>query len=433
MWLLMAYRLAVLSVTVPAMEVVLEAANMNVVAVVLPITFNGGSVIVTEIKKVRVNSENIRNPRYSPSLCVTHNCNLNCVYCYQKHDTSARMDFNTAKSIIDWIFEHVPDNADSVGIDFIGGETLLEFELLKDVYEYACSKKRNIPYNFFATTNGTVLTGEMKSWFTAHREQFILGLSLDGTRDTHNYNRSNSFDKIDINFFLQNWPNQGVKMTLSEYSLPRLADNVKFVHSLGFKTIRGVNLAEGDFDWSNEKYIDILVLQLKELVAYYLANDTLVPNQMLNRPICYCEAKERERRKWCGIGTGCPFFDVDGKMYPCAFITPMTFSQGEISDIISTDFSDHDKFIDEECFKGCYIYPVCPTCAGANYLKNKNFKQRDKSRCRIQKLITLFVADLQAKRIATNPQIYDDNTLYHTIEAIKKIRTLYYPEFQKYF
>lgn len=88
MWLLMAYRLAVLSVTVPAMEVVLEAANMNVVAVVLPITFNGGSVIVTEIKKVRVNSENIRNPRYSPSLCVTHNCNLNCVYCYQKHDTS---------------------------------------------------------------------------------------------------------------------------------------------------------------------------------------------------------------------------------------------------------------------------------------------------------------------------------------------------------
>ena len=164
---------------------------------------------------------------------------------------------------------------------------MLEFELLKDVYEYACSKKRNIPYNFFATTNGTVLTGEMKSWFTAHREQFILGLSLDGTRDTHNYNRSNSFDKIDINFFLQNWPNQGVKMTLSEYSLPRLADNVKFVHSLGFKTIRGVNLAEGDFDWSNEKYIDILVLQLKELVAYYLANDTLVPNQMLNRPICY--------------------------------------------------------------------------------------------------------------------------------------------------
>ncbi|MCM1044988.1 MAG: radical SAM protein [Candidatus Gastranaerophilales bacterium] len=426
--------MAVPSAMVPVKEIAREAANMNVAEVVLLITFNGGTVTVRrETDQASVNGEIIRNPRYSPSICVTHNCNLNCVYCYQKHDASARMTFHTAKSIIDWIFEHVPDNADSVGIDFIGGEPLLEFTLLKDIYEYTSSKKRDIPYNFFATTNGTVLTDEMKSWFTAHREQFILGLSLDGASDTHNYNRSNSFDKIDTDFFLQNWPNQGVKMTLSEYSLPRLADNIKFVHSLGFKTIRGVNLAEGDFDWSDDKYIEILIPQLKELVEYYLENDNLVPNQMLNRHIRYCEAKERERRKWCGIGTGCPFFDVDGKMYPCAFITPMTFSQDEISDIISTDFSDHDAFIDEDCFNDCYIYPICPTCSGANYLKNKNFKQRDKSRCSVQKLITLFVADLQAKKIAANPKIYDDSTLYHTIEAIKKIRSLYYDEFQKYF
>jgi len=64
----------------------------------------------------------------------------------------------------------------------------------------------------------------MKNWFTANNDLFVLGLSLDGTRNTHNHNRSNSFDDIDIDFFLKTYPNQGVKMTLSEYSLPQLTE-----------------------------------------------------------------------------------------------------------------------------------------------------------------------------------------------------------------
>ena len=153
---------------------------------------------------------------------------------------------------------------------------------------------------------------------------------------------------------------------------------------------------------------------------------------MLDKQLCFCEAREKERRKWCGIGIGCPFFDVDGKMYPCPYITPMTISDNELSEIAKTNFADTDNFIDDYCFNNCYIYPICPTCAGTNYVVNKSFKERDKRRCRIQKLISLFVADLQAKRIMKNPKIYDDETLYHTIEAIKKIRSLYLPEFEKY-
>lgn len=375
----------------------------------------------------------VRIPRFSPSLCVTHNCNLDCVYCYQRHDTSKRMSIDTAKKIIDWIFDNVPNGAERIGIDFIGGEPLLEFALIKEIVAYTCSKKRIIPYTFFATTNGTLLSDDARQWFTQHKEYFVLGLSLDGTRDTHNHNRSNSFDKIDLEFFLSNWPEQGVKMTLSDYSLSHLAENIKYVHSLGFKRIRGVNLAEGNYDWSSDEYIKLLIPQLTELVDFYLTNDNLLLDQMFDKHIEFCEAKSRERRKWCGIGTGCPFFDVDGKKYPCAFTTPMTFSPKEIRDIMCTDFTDHDSFIDDECFNNCYLYPICPTCSGANYLNNKSFRVRDKRRCRVQKLIALFVADLQAKKIAKNPKSFDDNTLYYKIEAIKKIRALYLKEFQQYF
>lgn len=364
--------------------------------------------------------------RFNPSICVTHNCNLNCTYCYQKHDVTSRMTFDTAKTCIDYIFQNIPDYAvDGVEVGFIGGEPLLEFNLLKQIFLYTYSTYSNIEWIFYATTNGTLLNDEMKEWFSAHRKEFVLGLSLDGTKETHNANRSNSFDKIDIDFFLKNWPEQGVKMTLSEYSIPRLAENIKFIHSLGIRNIRGVNLAEGAFDWDDDKYIEMLIPQLSELVEFYLENDGEMINQMLDKRIAACEVKKVDKHKWCGIGTGCPFFDIDGKKYPCSFITPMTFSMDEIANIVETDFTKNENFIDDDCFDYCYIYPICPTCAGANYLKNKSFKIREKSRCKIQKLIALFVADFQAKRIVKNPKAYNDSVLYNTIEAIKKIRSLY--------
>lgn len=40
----------------------------------------------------------------------------------------------------------------------------------------------------------------MKEWFREHKDTFVLGLSLDGLPETHNHNRSNSYDKIDIDF-----------------------------------------------------------------------------------------------------------------------------------------------------------------------------------------------------------------------------------------
>lgn len=374
----------------------------------------------------------MNKPRFSPTICLTHDCNLDCIYCYQNHDSSAKMNIETAKKTIDWIFDNIPSNMSEIEIGFIGGEPLLEFELIKQIVYYTCSKPKNEKYIFYATTNGTMLTDDMKKWFIEHKECFVLGLSLDGARDTHNYNRSNSFDKIDLKFFQQNWPNQGIKMTLSEYSLNHLAENIKYVYSIGFKEIGGVNLFEGTFDWSSDEYIRILIPQLAELVEFYVKNDSISLDQMLNKRLDMCELKNNKIQKWCGIGDGAVFFDFDGKKYPCPFVTPMTFDDSELKTIMAHDFWDIDNFIDKECCENCYIFPICPNCSGANYLNGKTFNVRDKSKCRIQKLITIFVADLQAKRIIKNPQIYNDNRLSATINSIKKIRTLYLPEFEHF-
>ena len=369
---------------------------------------------------------------FCPSLCVTHDCNLSCVYCYQKHSAGEHMSLEVARQSIDWIFSHVPDYASGVEIDFIGGEPLLAFPLIKEIVSYVCGKQPDIPFIFYATTNGTVLDDDMKAWFTAHRSCFCLGLSLDGKRATHNHNRSNSFDSIDIDFFLRNWPEQGVKMTLSEYSLQHLAEDVQYLHALGIKEISGVNLYEGTFDWDNDAYIKTLIPQLALLARYYAEHDSLQRCQLFDKELDVCESQTRDRKKWCGIGTGTPFFDIDGRRYPCSFVTPMTFTRHELDRILETDFSNDENFIDDECLNDCYIYPICPQCSGANYLVNKTFKTRNKSKCRIQKLTALFIADMEAKRIAKNPKRYDDTKLYYTIEAIKKIREAYLGIFEEF-
>jgi hypothetical protein len=60
------------------------------------------------------------------------------------------------------------------------------------------------------------------------------------------------------------------------------------------------------------------------------------------------------------------------------------------------------------------------------------FRKRNRSKCRIQKLIALFIADMEAKRIAKNPKRYNDTKLYYTIEAIKKIRGAYLEMFEEF-
>jgi len=88
-------------------------------------------------------------------LNLTFNCNLTCAYCFI-HDKGAheRMSFATAKNAIDLLIERASFPA--VNITFIGGEPLLEFDLIKQITPYAleAAAKRNITVTWAITTNG---------------------------------------------------------------------------------------------------------------------------------------------------------------------------------------------------------------------------------------------------------------------------------------
>jgi sulfatase maturation enzyme AslB (radical SAM superfamily) len=69
---------------------------------------------------------------------VTEDCCLHCSYCYQINKAKNKMTFDTAKTFINYLFEHRLDdsfdfsevNAPGLIIEFIGGEPLLEVHLI---------------------------------------------------------------------------------------------------------------------------------------------------------------------------------------------------------------------------------------------------------------------------------------------------------------
>lgn len=367
---------------------------------------------------------------YTIPICLTHRCNLNCIYCFQQHDTTHEMSFDTCKSCIDWVFNNILTNtAVRAEITFFGGEPLLRFDLIKPIVEYTLCQYKSDNYRFFASTNGTIMTDSMKKWFAIHKDMFTLGLSLDGGEKTQNENRSDSFSLIDFEFFHSSWPHQNVKMTVSDKSINRYAADVKFIHSIGFG-INGADLCVGTFDWSDDTYIKILAPQLYGLIDFYLDNPNYY-NAFFQKDLASC-AVPKVRKKNCGCGDKILFFDYDGQRYPCTFITPMTFSSDSLCSIMQCDFCDVDSFVDEKCFHSCYLYQICRTCHAEDYLKTNSFKHYDKTKCRMKYMEALILAEYNARLILRNPKNFNDTKLFHTIEAIKQIKNLYFEEFKSY-
>jgi len=203
------------------------------------------------------------------SLMMTHKCNLNCVYCYEKYKNTQVMDVDDAKKYIYKAFEEAAraGRYKALELSMMGGEPLLEFEKIKEISEWVWSHDWPLDYILFASTNGTLLTEEMKQWFSDNRDKFVLGISLDGTAESQSSNRGHLASTVDIDFFVETWPKQGIKCTVSKESVSHIAEDVIFIHSKGFKTIYA-NLAFGvDWEWN---HLSVFQTQLIKLVDFYL-------------------------------------------------------------------------------------------------------------------------------------------------------------------
>lgn len=354
------------------------------------------------------------------SLVIVEDCNLNCSYCYEHHKTNKLISVDLAKEIL---YKELTedDEYDDVYIDFFGGEPFLAFNIIKELFDYIKAISTNKKYTIYSTTNGTLIHGSIQKWLKENKDDFVCGLSIDGNREMHNYNRSNSFDNIDLSFFYRMWPDQPVKMTITPKSLNTLADGVIYLHEEGFKV--SCNLAYG-YNWNDSNLEVVLKRELSKLIDYYLSHPDIEICTMLDHKIEYLTNSENEiYKKWCGVGTGMRVYSTDGELYPCQFFTPLSIG-GELSKKAkSLNFCRDISLceIDVQC-QECVFLKICPTCMGHNYFVNENIYHKDLSMCQLTKIMFYATSYLKGELLVKNKLILENDELYNLINGIKIVQ-----------
>ena len=121
-------------------------------------------------------------------LNIAHDCNLRCEYCFAAKGDFGRgrmlMPLEIGKKAIDFLIQN-SGTRHNLELDFFGGEPLMNFDVVKQVVEYAREeeKKYNKKFHFTITTNGLLLTDDKIDFI--NREMSNVVLSLDGRKEVN--------------------------------------------------------------------------------------------------------------------------------------------------------------------------------------------------------------------------------------------------------
>lgn len=344
-------------------------------------------------------------------LIVTHDCNLNCTYCYESFKDRKRMDFSMAQRILLREIEFVKNSNefDELQVDFMGGEPLMNFDLIKDVVEWLESRSLTVPFVCFASTNGTLLDENRKKWFRQHKDTICLSVSYDGTEAMQEENRHTKNSKIDLDFFYDLWPHQSLHMTVSRKTLPNLFEGVKRLMTTGWEV--EVALAQGE-DWTREDAL-ILTRELKKFSKAYFQGEIRSVFNVLQRDVFSIGDRKTKRvaRKYCGTGTNMITYEIDGSTYGCHMFTPLVLGPKKALELKEYDFSSGEMQLDERCHN-CVLAEFCSTCMGFNYRYRGSLEKKDMRFCIMNLAIAKCVCEFQAMLLSQKSTYYQEDAEY---------------------
>jgi len=119
-------------------------------------------------------------------------CNLSCSYCFYKgKGNTQKLEVMSDEVLRIFIEKYIKENSGEVNFAWQGGEPLLAGI---DFYKKAISLQKNFSDRKIANamqTNATLITDEWCEFFKS--EDFLLGISIDGSKEIHNANRDASY------------------------------------------------------------------------------------------------------------------------------------------------------------------------------------------------------------------------------------------------
>lgn len=357
--------------------------------------------------------------KQQPILCimliVTNACNLHCRYCFEGHKNPRKMTLDTGKRILAKALSE--EGRDVLKVDFFGGEPFLNFPLIKELCEWAWNEYPQKDICFFTTTNGVTLTPAIREWLRENKSRFLGSLSLDGTPEMQKINRGAVIDLQDIQLFRELWPGQGVNMTVSQETLPMMAEGIRYIHSLGFQRFK-VSLARGP-QWKAEE-VEVYKRELEKVVGYCLEHSELKPYERFEDSLIPL-LNEKMMNYHCGAGKTMRAYDPEGNLYPCHLFAPNSVDSEAWRKIAAIDLQGDTTFLhDEDCQK-CIICNICKTCVGQNYKERGDIGKRDKALCPFFIVENVMIARYKLQVLGNKPFEAFDKFDYLELKAAKKL------------
>lgn len=322
------------------------------------------------------------------ALClhVAHTCNLNCSYCFASqgkyHGDRAIMSYEVGKRALDFLVENSGSRT-NLEVDFFGGEPLMNWDVVKQLVEYARSieKDKGKNFRFTLTTNGVLIDDEVIDF--ANREMSNVVLSLDGRREIHDATRvdyagNGSYDRIVPKFrsMVEARGNRDYYMRGTfTHANPDFTEDVFHMADLGFTelSMEPVVCAPDDPAALTPEDIEIVKEQYE-----ILAKD-MIRRRREGKPITFyhymidldggpCVYK---RISGCGSGTEYMAVTPWGDLYPChQFVGEEEYKLGNIWDGVTNeslreDFRSCNAYARPEC-KDCWAKLYCSGGCAAN-------------------------------------------------------------------
>lgn len=271
------------------------------------------------------------------SFVVTERCNLRCTYCYESHDYHENgkvMTKDVAKKAIDFLLEgnklngyFNPVEKPAIILEFIGGEALLEIDLIDYITDYfnkrALELKHPWAFNYAVNigTNGVLYnTPKVQKYLKKNGSNIHMGITLDGNRQLHDACRvfpdgQGSYDLAEKAILMEKdrmYPMQ-TKLTIAPENINYLYDAFINCWDLGIDMINANCVFENV--WDNTIHPIILYNQLKKIADY------LLDNRLFDRKCSSIFVEDYSisdlNTNYCGGNGKMLAIGPDGTCYPC--------------------------------------------------------------------------------------------------------------------
>jgi radical SAM peptide maturase (CXXX-repeat target family) len=239
------------------------------------------------------------------------------------------MSLDVAKKAIDVILnEPIITSKKYVTFDFIGGEPLLEIDLISDITEYLIQTMADYhmdswlgSYRINITTNGLMYRdAKVQQYIAKHKEHLNISISIDGDRVKNDKNRvypsgKGSYDDLipNVELWVRQWPLVNTRMTISHDDLPYVNDALQHLIKCGIHNI-DVNPVLEDV-WSDGDEV-IFENELKKFAEY------MVKHPLRDKLIITCfdgtighPLGKSNRVNTCGVDM--LTIDAKGNFYTC--------------------------------------------------------------------------------------------------------------------